>query len=49
MYKNEEEFLNKINDFCNKDYEKPVFFEVFTQNDDEKEAINLMRTHNKNK
>lgn len=47
--KNEEEFLNKINDFCNKDYEKPVFFEVFTQNDDEKEAINLMRTHNKNK
>ena len=39
-----DEFLNKIDDFCNKEFDKPVFFEVFTTNEDEMTAYNTMKT-----
>lgn len=37
-----EEFLNQINDFCNKDFDKPVLFEVFTKDEDEQKALELI-------
>ncbi|DAB19857.1 TPA: hypothetical protein CPT81_07725 [Candidatus Gastranaerophilales bacterium HUM_20] len=37
-----EEFLSKINDFCNKPYSKPVLFEVFTQNEEEIKSLDMM-------
>lgn len=37
-----EEFLSQIHDFCNKDYDKPVFFEIITTNTDEIKGYNLM-------
>lgn len=36
-------FNSQIKDFCNKDYATPVVFEVFTQNEDEQNALNLFR------
>lgn len=47
--KTKEEFLSQIKDFCNKDYEKPVFFEVFTQVESERDAIKNLKLYNKNK
>lgn len=44
-----EQFLTQINDFCNKEYEEPVLFEVFTNDTDEKNGLNLMQTYNKQK
>ena len=38
-----DEFLNLINDFCNKDFEKPVLFEVFTDKDNESNALKMIR------
>ena len=40
---NKEEFLTQIEDFCKKDFSKSVVFEVFTTNEDEQKAINLLR------
>ena len=37
-----EEFLNQIKDFCNKDFGKPVLFEVFTQDEDEQRALEII-------
>ena len=34
-----EEFLSQINDFCNKDYNAPVFFEVFVDPEVDKWSI----------
>lgn len=42
-------FSNQIKDFCNKDYEKPVLFEVFTNTKDEQEGLNLLQTYNRDK
>lgn len=42
-----EEFLNQIQDFCQKDYDKSVIFEVFTKNSDEIKALDLIRNFNK--
>lgn len=38
-----DEFLSKIKDFCNKDCNKPMFFEVFTTNEDEIQGYNMMK------
>ena len=43
-----EEFLSKINDFCNKDFDKPVIFEVFTTDENEIKAFDLMYEFNRN-
>lgn len=37
-----EDLLKQIQDFCQKDYSKPVFFEVFTTTDDEKVGAHLI-------
>lgn len=42
-------FSNQIKDFCNKDYEKPVLFEVFTNTKDEQEGLNLLQTYNRDR
>lgn len=36
------EFEAQIENFCNKDYNQPVVFEIFTTTDDEKKGINTM-------
>ena len=41
-----EEFLKQIEDFCKKDYNAPVIFEVFTTIEDDKKAMGLMRQVN---
>ena len=43
-----EEFLSKIKDFCNKDFNKPVLFEVFTTDEKEIKAFDLMYEFNRN-
>ena len=43
------EFNAKINDFCNKEFDKPVIFEVFTTTEDEQEGLKLMQNHNRDK
>lgn len=47
--KTRDEFLNKINEFFDKDCDKPVLFEVITNDNDEKEALRKMKTYNKRK
>lgn len=42
-------FDSQIKDFCNKDYAAPVVFEVFTQNQDEQNALNSYRNKGINK
>lgn len=42
-----DEFLSLINDFCNKDFNKPVFFEVLTTNEDEIKGLELIKKYNK--
>ncbi len=42
--KTKEEFLSKIGDFCIKDFDSSVVFEVFVQNKDEQEALNILKT-----
>lgn len=37
-----DEFLNLIQDFCMKEYNKPVLFEVKTSNSDEKNGISIL-------
>lgn len=37
-----EDFLQKINDFCNRNYSKPVIFEVFTDNNEEIHALDTI-------
>ncbi len=46
--KTKESFLSQINDFCNKNYDKPVLFEVFTTDEDEIKAFKMMTGLNKN-
>lgn len=43
------EFNAKINDFCNKEFDKPVIFEVFTTTEDEQEGLKLMQNHNRDR
>ncbi len=43
-----QEFLSQINDFCNKDYDKPVIFEVFTDFEQNTNANNKLDEHFKN-
>ncbi len=43
-----EDFLAKIQDFCTKKFDKPVLFEVFTKDEDEITASNLMKEVSKN-
>ena len=45
---NKQEFLEQIDDFCNKEYDKPVLFEVFTTTKDEQDGLELMQTYNCN-
>lgn len=40
-------FEKQIHEFCIKDFEKPAIFEVFTTDEDEKNAQCLMMAHNK--
>lgn len=47
--KNKEDFISQINDFCNKEYDEPVLFEVFTTTEDEQMGLSLMKNHNKDK
>ena len=42
-----EEFLNLIKDFCTKKYDKPVLFEVFTNDEDEQIAWSYMYEANR--
>lgn len=46
---NKEEFLNQIDDFCNKKFDNPVLFEVFTTIQDEQQALKFMQNFNRNK
>lgn len=39
-----EEFLSQISDFCSKDFNSSVVFEVFVKDEDEKEALNILKT-----
>ncbi len=41
----QEEYLAQIDDFCNKEYDSPVVFEVFTTVEDNKEAYNVFFRH----
>ena len=41
------EFTAQIDDFCNKNYDRPVLFEIFTTDEDEKNAQWLMMSHNR--
>lgn len=41
------DFLSKINVFCNKEFDKPVLFEVFTKTEDEQEGLNRIMNANK--
>lgn len=43
-----EDFLEQIEDFCTKEFNKPVIFEVKTQVQDEKDGLKLMKTANVN-
>ena len=47
--KKKDDLENKINEFCNNNFEKPVIFEIFTKIEDEQKAINLIQNFNKNK
>ena len=38
-----EKFELQINDFCNKEYDKPILFEVFTNTKEEKQGLNILR------
>ena len=42
-------FNNIITDFCNYNYKEPVIFEVFTNTEEEKEAVKLIQNFNRNK
>ena len=42
-----EEFLNQIGKFCNDECDKPVIFEIFTNDEDEKKGLHLMQNYNK--
>lgn len=44
---NKSDFDGLIKDFCQHEYDRPVLFEIFTQNDDEQIAVKLMRTFNR--
>lgn len=37
-----QDFLAQINDFCNKEFDKPVIFEVFTTDEDEIKSLGMM-------
>ncbi len=41
--KTKEEFLNKIDSFCNNEYDKPLFFEVFTTDEAEIQGYNMIK------
>ena len=41
-----DEFTTQIKDFCNKDYNAPVLFEVFTDTEDEKLGMRKLLNHN---
>ena len=43
LFKRKEEFLDKIKDFCTKEYAQPLLFEVFTTDEDEKAGLNLIK------
>ena len=45
--KSKDEFLNQIDDFCNKDFDKPLLFEIFTTNENEQIAQKIMKSPNK--
>lgn len=45
---NKNDFLNQINDFCNKESDKPILFEVFTTTEDEQKGLDLMSNTNRN-
>lgn len=47
--KTKEEFISKIDDFCSKECDKPIIFEVFTSVEDEQKGLQLMNTFNRNK
>lgn len=40
--KNKEEYISQIKDFCNKDFNKPILFEVFTDTETEKTGLKLI-------
>ncbi|MBP5698244.1 MAG: 2-succinyl-5-enolpyruvyl-6-hydroxy-3-cyclohexene-1-carboxylate synthase, partial [Alphaproteobacteria bacterium] len=42
-----EEFNNKIESFCNDEFTSSVIFEIFTQNENEQNALNLYRQNNR--
>ena len=42
-----ETFEAQINSFCNDTFDKPVIFEVFTNDTDEKQGLKLMQTYNR--
>lgn len=44
----EGEFIKQIDDFCTKECCYPILFEVFTTNENEKEALMKIRSFNKN-
>ncbi len=44
---NKKDFEIQIQDFCSKDFEKPVIFEIFTKNEDEQNALNAYRKNSK--
>lgn len=43
----EGEFIKQIDDFCTKECSYPILFEVFTTNENEKEALMKIRSFNK--
>ena len=43
-----EEYISQIDDFCNKDFDKPVIFEVFTTLEKNKEAHRVLDEYYKN-
>ena len=45
--KDKKSFLNQVQDFCNYNYAKPVVFEVFTTDEDEKFGLNIIQSFNK--
>lgn len=38
-----DEFINLIQDFCNKDSDKPILFEVFTEDENERASLGIIR------
>lgn len=47
--KTKEDFINKINEFCNGDFAKPVLFEIFTNTKDERDGLKLVQTFNRDR